>query len=183
MWKMVTLTYAPGSDWAAKHVSTFLDLLTKWAKRKRLGAFSYVWVLELTEKAVPHYHVLVRVPMGTMVPRADEMGWWKHGMSRTEHARNAVGYIAKYASKGCDVEHLPKGARITGNAGLDADGRLYVQFWNLPVWCREQLESMERTKRISGGFVVLSSGEFLPTPYECICKAGSILIIRKEFKQ
>lgn len=181
-WLMVTLTYADSVAWTAKQLSEFFMRVRKWCVRKGWPAV-YVWVLELTKRGRPHYHVLLRLPHNARLPRADDVGWWPHGTTRTEQARGAVGYIAKYASKGGDLADFPKGARLHGAAGLSRDQRTHVQFWNLPVWCREQLTEITRTRRIAGGFVVLATGEFLPTPFEVIFKGGSLLIILKESNQ
>lgn len=178
-WLMQTLTYRPGLSWTSKHVSEFLNRMGMWLRRRR-AEFSYVWVLELTKAGVPHYHVLVRVPYGVRIPRADDAGWWQHGSTRTEQARGPVGYLAKYASKGGSAADFPKGARLHGAAGLNRDLRTVVQFWNLPVWCRERLAEITRVARDRGGFVVCSTGEFLPTPYEVIFRAGNILIVEKD---
>lgn len=180
-WLLLTLTYAEDEAWSASQVRAFFHRMRQWFKR-RGWPLAYVWVLELTQRGIPHYHVMLRLGVNQRIPTPDDCGWWPHGMTNLTVAKNAVGYLAKYASKGCAADELPKGARISGNAGLDADGRTYVQFWNLPKWARECLEEIERTRRIKGGVLVLSSGQFLPTPYECIFRAGQVLIIRKEAK-
>lgn len=178
-WKMLTCTYREDVQWESNHVRQFLNRLAMWLKRRRWPVV-YVWVLELTKRGRPHYHVLIRVPHGQKLPYPDDVKWWPHGKTNLEAARNAVGYLAKYASKGVDQAELPKGARIYAFAGLDREGRTYVQFWNLPHWARDRLDGIERTKRITGGFVVLGTGEFLATPYECIYKHGQVLILLKE---
>jgi len=178
-WKLVTLTYEPGQEWKPSQVRDFLQRVRMWMKRRR-WPFAYVWVLELTQAGVPHYHVLVRIPYRGTLPYADEMGWWPHGSTNTEPARSPVGYIAKYASKGVTADDLPKGARLCGAAGLVADSRVFVQFWNLPVWARERLTEVQRTKRLPGGFVATGTGEFLLTPYAVIYRGGVLLIVLKE---
>ena len=62
----------------------------------------YVWVLELTKRGRPHYHVLFWLPRGISMPKADKQGWWRHGMTNTVPARSPVGYLCKYTSKGID---------------------------------------------------------------------------------
>lgn len=178
-WLMVTLTYAESAQWDSKQLSDFFMRVRKWFSRHGLKA-AYVWVLELTRRGRPHYHVLIRLPVSVRIPRPDDVGWWPHGSTRTEQARGAVGYIAKYASKGGELASFPKGARLHGCAGLTPEGRIYVQFWNLPVWCRERLETVTRVKRVTGGFVVTETGYFLPSPFQVVFRAGSILIVLKE---
>ena len=58
----------------------------------------YVWVLELTKRGRPHYHVLFWLPKGVSMPKADKQGWWKHGMTRSG-GHSPVGYLCKYTSK------------------------------------------------------------------------------------
>lgn len=178
-WKMVTLTYGPGRDWKASDVRDYLHRVRKWVGRRRWH-FAYLWVMELHKSGVPHYHVLIRIPYGGTLPKSDEIGWWPHGCTNTVTARNAIGYLAKYASKGTEHGEFPKGARIHGAAGLTKESRLYVAFWNLPVWMREHLNGPIRTIRLRGGFVVPSTGEFLPSPYEVDIVGGVPLIYLKD---
>ena len=178
-WLMVTTTYADDQQWAVSDVRDFLQRVRMFFKR-RGWPLSYVWVLELTKRGRPHYHVLLRLGVNQRIPNPDDCGWWQKGSTNVEPCRNAVGYVAKYASKGGDREDFPKGARIHGAAGLNTDSRIEVAFWNLPVWVRERITEMQRLIRIAGGFVVPSTGEFLPTPYEVISKGGHMLIILKE---
>lgn len=178
-WKMVTLTYSPENQWAASDVRDFLQRVRMWMKRKGWH-FSYVWVMELMQSGVPHFHVLIRTPYRATLPKADAVGWWTKGITNTVTARNAVGYLAKYASKGTEHGEFPKGARIHGAAGLNPESKTYVQFWNLPVWARSALNEVQKTKKIKGGFVALCTGLFLPTPYEVIFQGGVILIVEKE---
>ena len=175
---MVTTTYADSTVWAANDISQFLMRLRKWFAR-RGWPLAYVWVLELTKRGRPHYHLLLRLGVGHRIPNPDDCGWWQKGSTNIKPCHNAVGYVAKYASKGGDREEFPKGARIHGAAGLNPESRMEVTFWNLPVWARNQLSEIKRLKRIPGGFVDTSTGEFLPTPYEVLFRGGQCLIILK----
>lgn len=178
-WLMLTTTYADNTEWQASDLRDCMQRMRMWFKR-RGWAFAYVWVLELTKRGRPHYHVLIRLNVGQRIPHPDSIGWWRKGSTNLEPARNAVGYVAKYASKGGQADEFPKGARIHGAAGLTAESRQYVSFWNLPVWCRESMTEMQPAKRINGGFVLPLTGEFLPTPYMVISRGGVMLIIKKE---
>lgn len=143
---MVTLTYGPRATWEARHISQTLACLGEWARRhKRLRGLRlpYTWVLELTQAGVPHYHLLVWLPVGTQLPKFDRRGWWRHGHTRVEAARNAVGYIAKYASKGVALTLLgevPRGARLSGRGGLPRQcmQAREARWWRLPGWLRER---------------------------------------------
>lgn len=180
-WLMLTMTYAESVEWTREHIPTFFHRVRMWCARRGIEC-AYVWVMELTKRGRPHYHVLFRLPHGHYLPKADTCGWWTYGSTRTEQARGAVGYIAKYASKGGDLAGFPKGARIHGAAGLNKESRVIVRFWNLPVWCREQLTEVQRTSRTKGGFVVTDTGEFLPTPYRVFSRGGVLLIVKMEFQ-
>ena len=83
---MVTLTYRDDVDWSPRQVSNYLKCVREWARRK--GIFiHYVWVLELTKRGRPHYHVLFWLPKGVSMPKADKQGWWKHGMTRSARSK------------------------------------------------------------------------------------------------
>ena len=95
---MVTLTYREDVEWSPRQVSGYLKCVREWARRKDIF-IHYVWVLELTKRGRPHYHVLFWLPKGVSMPKADKQGWWKHGMTRSEWAHSPVGYLCKYTSK------------------------------------------------------------------------------------
>ena len=100
---MVTLTYREDVEWSPRQVSGYLKCVREWARRKDIF-IHYVWVLELTKRGRPHYHVLFWLPKGVSMPKADKQGWWKHGMTRSEWAHSPVGYLCKYTSKGIDFD-------------------------------------------------------------------------------
>lgn len=160
-WVMVTLTYAPHAEWTGLHLTQFVKRLRAWSTRRGFSA-RYVWVMELTKAGRPHYHVLIHVPKGFTLPKADTRGWWTHGMTRTEVARSAVGYVAKYSSKGSGPSSFPAGARIHGNGGLPEPARLTHRWWLLPSYVRDECGPLERVCRVVGGFVSRETGEFWP---------------------
>lgn len=139
----VTLTYRPGVEWQARHLSVYLDALQKWATRKVGHTLPYVWCAELQKRGAVHYHVVVWLPKGCGIPRPDGRGgWWRHGCSNVKSVkRNAVGYLMKYVSKGCDVGggrgEFPRGARICGSGGLDKLARCEFTWWRWPRFLRE----------------------------------------------
>jgi len=157
-WVMVTQTYAPHAEWTALHQTQFVKRLRAWSTRRGFTA-RYVWVMELTKAGIPHYHTLIWIPKGHTLPKADKRGWWPWGMTRTEVARNAVGYLAKYSSKG-SFGSFPKGARIHGAGGL-GDQVSTLRWWMLPRYAREHFAIADRVKRVCGGFVSRATGEFL----------------------
>ncbi|MEH6416213.1 rolling circle replication-associated protein [Pseudomonas sp. CGJS7] len=176
-WAMLTLTYRDDERWVAKQVAQLLDCIRKYAARCGFTA-RYTWVLELTKRGRPHYHVLVWLPKGRSLPKPDKQGWWKHGLTRIEWARNAVGYLAKYASKGddYDLRTLPKGARLSGNGGLSKTARIELRWWKLPRWLREVWNQITDVGRIRGGYVNRPTGEFLASPYRVVFIGGALVL-------
>lgn len=161
---MVTLTYAPGHEWRAKHLSGFLDCARQYFRRAG-KKFAYTWVAELQERGVLHYHVLVWMPRGFSMPKPDKRGWWPYGSTRIEWVRHAVGYLAKYASKGGIREGgatMPKGARINGHGGLDEEARREYRWWRAPKHTREELGQHADIRRTIGGRFCALTGLFSP---------------------
>jgi hypothetical protein len=158
----ITLTYRPGARWSPRHVSQFSDCARKWLARRGV-AFRRVWVMELTRAGVPHYHVMVWLPHGVKLPRPDDAGWWPHGMTRIERARNPVGYLVKYASKGSQGDAFPRGARIHGCGGLSAGSRIERAWRMLPAYVRARFAPGDRARRCpGGGWVSQATGEWMP---------------------
>ena len=111
----------------------------------------YVWVLELTKRGRPHYHVLFWLPKGVSMPKADKQGWWKHGMTRSEWAHSPVGYLCKYTSKGIDFDSwgkLPRGGRLYGHGGYTPAMRITRAWRVAPAWVRELIDEMDGVKRL-----------------------------------
>lgn len=169
-WVMVTLTYAPGREWSPKHISGFMGSVRKYLKDTyRITKLHYMWVMELQKRGAPHYHVLIRLRHGVTIPKpdADNAGWWCLGITHIQRARHAVGYLAKYTSKGTSLEQIhliPKGARLHGASILDPHEMHMRRWWNLPRWVRDVVRAIQPIKRVKGGFAT-KTGEFLPTPY------------------
>lgn len=179
---MLTLTYRDDVEWASGQVSGLVRHLRQWLARKGV-AMRHVWVQEFTKRGRPHYHMLLWLPLriGKFYP--DDRGWWPWGMTRFEWARNAVGYIAKYASKG-DSLHMPaKGARMHGSGGLTEDALLEQRWWKLPTWLRGGVEPSDRVRRApsgtGGGFVHPDTGEVYRSPWGVFFKGGYVWIYRK----
>jgi hypothetical protein len=167
---LLTLTYRPGVGWSPRHVSAILACIREYLRRRGL-TFRYVWVMELTQAGIPHYHLLIFLPRGLTLPKPDKRGWWPHGLTRIEWARNAVGYLAKYASKGQEGA-FPKGARLHSSGGLDKAQRVIRSWWMLPAWVRELWGSEHRPMRAKGGgFVSRLTGEHFPSPWRIVSRA------------
>lgn len=162
---MVTLTYASESVWASRDVSGYVRRVREWLRYRRIPA-RYQWVIELTKKGRPHYHLLWWVPRGTRLPKPDQSGQWTLGSSRIELAFRPVGYLVKYATKGTDGE-LPPGSRLFGTGAPELDVRLATHRAGLPMWLSASTDPNSRCSRVARvGWVEKDSGAIHESPYE-----------------
>ncbi len=163
----ITLTYRPGVRWAPEHVSQTISCYAEWARRRGFPLL-YVWVLELTQAGVPHYHLLLWMPVGFTPPLPDQQGWWKHGMTQAKWVRSPLGYLAKYLSKESLSGHaLPKGARILGSGGLTAGQRLRRVWYCAPAWLKRFAPADEvcKVRRCDGGWWNMTTGFWYRSPW------------------
>lgn len=164
----LTLTYREDVEWAAGHIRTLNSRFEDWCARRGVK-LRLVWVLELTARGRPHYHAIIMLPKRLSLPMPDRRGWWPHGMTKMETARNGVGYLAKYASKGMNTAYqAPKGARICGARGLSPEQRDEKSWWMKPRWVREVLGILDRPKKVKGGYLAQSTGELLLSPWRML---------------
>ena len=164
---MVTLTYRDDVDWSPRQVSNYLKCVREWARRKAIF-LHYVWVLELTKRGRPHYHVLFWLPRGISMPKADKQGWWRHGMTNTVPARSPVGYLCKYTSKGIDFDSwgkLPRGGRLYGHGGYTPKMRMTRAWRVAPAWVRELIDEMDGVRRVGCYWVNRVSGMGIRSPF------------------
>ena len=177
-WAMVTATYREDVRWVALQLTELLKCIRAYAARCGFR-LRYTWVLELTKRGRPHYHLLVWLPKGRTLPKPDKQGWWKYGMTKIEWARNAVGYLAKYASKGddYDLRTLPAGARLSGFGGLNKSSRIELRWWKLPTWVREVFTEISDVGRTKGGYVHRPSGEFLASRFMVVFRGGALCLL------
>lgn len=178
---MLTLTYRPDVDQEAGQIVGCLRAIREYLRRRSVE-LRYVWVQEFTRRGRPHYHVLLWLPLGVTLPKPDKRGWWPHGMTRIEWARNAVGYIAKYASKADALVRPQPGSRMHGSGGLVDDARLEQRWWKRPLWMRDQTNMRQVVRRCRGGFVLVDSGEFLRCPWEVVFSGGDVWLRRRVFE-
>lgn len=176
---MVTLTYRDDEEYCPRDVSDFLKRARQWAARRGFNLRG-LFVLETTKRGRPHYHVMLWLPRGLSLPKPDKQGWWKKGMSRIEYVRRAVGYMAKYASKG-ESDGIPAGARLYGAFGLAAEGRAELSWWRLPVWLRERVTSITGLVRVVGvGWISTLTGEVFLSPWEVKFEGGQVWVRLKD---
>jgi len=183
-WRLIflTLTYRPGVDWGPLHITSCLKAMAKWAKRRGFK-LPYIWVCELGEdRGRLHYHVVLWVPARLMMPKPDKQGWWPHGWTKIERARNqgaAAGYLAKYTTKG-SAGLFPAGCRIHGAGGLTMVERARMAWGRAPAWVREHWPSWEDRPRpaVGGGWVSRVTGELLQSPwwFVGITSRGRVLV-------
>ena len=181
---MATLTYASDRQPTAKDVATCVNRTRDWLDRKyshlakaNRPKLRYVWTAELTKKGKLHYHILFFLPGGLRLPMFDRAGFWKHGMSRLEWARNGIAYIAKYASKGGgdSRQKFPKGFRLHGSGGFSGEQRIERRYHLAPAWVRNCFTADEIPKRTQGGWVSMVTGHIVDTPYPLIsARAGRV---------
>jgi hypothetical protein len=99
---MITLTYRTGDDFGLRDITDFIRRL-----KRRVDIKAYTWVMEMQERGVPHYHLVVAVRKGVKIKKPDKNGMWKEGMTSVEKA-NTVWYVAKYTGKMYQKVGLPK---------------------------------------------------------------------------
>lgn len=170
---MLTLTYRPGASWEPRHVSELQEHIRKHLDRRQI-VLRGVWVLELTKRGVPHYHLLLWLPKGITLPKPDKRGWWPHGLTKIEWARNAIGYLVKYASKAKDDweagGRFPPGSRLFGARGL-GDARPHYSHRMRPFWLRDHCEVGDRLVRSAGGgWTNVTTGEWLESPFVLVAR-------------
>lgn len=174
----ITLTYRPGEAWAPEHISQTLACYAEWARRRGFKLL-YVWVMELTQAGVPHYHVLMWLPFGMTPPLPDKQGWWKHGMTQAKWVRSPIGYMVKYLSKGLSGQSYPKNARIWGSGGLSARQRLRRAWYRAPAWLKRFAPPGKvcSVRRVDGGWWNMTTGWWYRSPWwlEGFDRSGPIL--------
>lgn len=171
---MVTLTYAgDNSDWKPEHLTGAIHAFRQWCNRRGFRC-RYVWVAELQKRGVIHYHLLAWLPVSECMPMWDRRGWWPHGMTKTERARNAVPYLLKYLSKDASKSFgsFPCGARIYGVGGLDAGLRRARAWLNRPAFVRGNGAASDQWRRAKGGGWVDPEGVIWPSEFERVTVCG-----------
>lgn len=175
----LTLTYHWGEDWEAGHLGAFTRAARKWFERQG-ETFRIAWVAETQKRGAIHYHAVLFVPRHLRLPCPDRCGWWPHGMSKVETARNPVGYLTKYASKAtaADAHSFPKGARMHGGCGLSKQRSVWRRTTLLSQWVRQafrealgSLRDLDVVK-VAGGYMDRGSGLFVSSPWRVVIDDG-----------
>lgn len=178
---MVTLTYAGTNDqWRPEHITRAINLYRDWCKRVGVPC-RYVWVAELQQRGVIHYHLCCWLPLGRRMPKWDlsvsrhhaSRCWWPHGWAHRVVARNAVPYLMKYMSKGSagTLGSFPKGARVYGVGGLEHALRRARRWLGLPGFVQARSSLHDSWRRAPGGGWCDADGVIWPSEWRR-CWAG-----------
>jgi hypothetical protein len=167
---MVTLTYrGDASAWKPTHLTRAVDLWRKWCNRKGISC-RYVWVAELQQRGVIHYHLIAWMPSHLSMPMWDKAGWWPHGMTERAIARRPIPYLLSYIKKEQSDERgtYPRGSRRYGVGGLDRSLRRARAWLNRPGFVQGMGSIDDKWRRAAGGgWVDCSTGEVWPSEFEC----------------
>ncbi len=177
----VTLTYRPGVEWTARHISEAIRKFRAWCNAANIPC-RYTWVAELQQRGAVHYHLLAWLPVGVSMRHWDKQSpkrapFWPHGMTNTEPAKSGVGYLMKYLSKLGELTKFPKGLRLYGIGGLDQKARAVRAWYNLPGWAKLS-HGVGQLARRSGGLCDLTTGELIPPVFRIRFAPGELLISR-----
>lgn len=165
---MLTLTCESQERWYSGCIEDYM---------KKIKAFlgdaliSSAWVMEMQERGVVHYHVMLIVKRGTDVPAPDTSGMWTLG-STNRKSWCGLWYLMKYASKGGgpgDAE-FPRGAHLFAislrhlavlaaiSAELLASARWFMTLARLPSWvqahCHSDNDYLTAHRHKGGGWCV-----------------------------
>ncbi len=188
-WYMLTTTYADDGCSSPRDISEllkrirgFFDRAVRSKYRFNRPRFRYLWVGELTARLRPHYHVLIFIPRGIFIPKADRQGWWPHGSTNIQKARNAVGYLAKYASKFTEITcgAFPKGFRTHAVGGLGDEAKRELRWWKAPTDAREALGTDADIRKVQGGYADKLTGDFWPSPWRVFFDKGRLIAWKLE---
>lgn len=174
----VTLTYASGVIWTNKDMSNCIAAVRMWHKRRGIP-FRYVWVAEIQEKRLRnspnehgvHYHLIVWLPKSTILPHFDSQGWWSKGCTNLKVSYAPIGYLLKYASKGCSGSFsFPRGCRKHGAGGMSKDNRMLKSWTSRPKYVKDHFPDFRLciVPAKGGGWVSRVTGEHLPSAWELV---------------
>lgn len=143
-----TLTYAENTRGDAGDIVATLKCFREWLRRCGHRMVPYAWVAELQARGALHYHLVIWLPRALYLPKLDRRGWWKHGATKVETARNPTGYLVKYASKlqTKDGKRLRKGTRLYGTGGLPPEARERVRRVMMTRWARKATDGVMETE-------------------------------------
>lgn len=160
----VTLTYRPGVEWEAQHVKEAIRRARQWLKSQHQAALRYVWVAELQQRGAVHYHAVFWLPFGVKLPAFDLAGWWPHGRTDIQTARDSIAYLMKYLSKGGGVQ-FPPGLRTHGAGGLEHAYRRAKRWLRYPAFIKARADIEDDWRPARGGGWWDPDGVLIPSEY------------------
>lgn len=180
----VTLTYRPDEVWSPSQIRKCLNRMSTWSRRAGFK-IPYTWVMELTRSGVPHYHIVLWLPKGRKVPFFDARGWWSHGSTQTERARDPQGrYLAKYVSKNEELlnaddgsVNFPYGCRVYGRGGFSGQVLAELRYWLRPSWLRVRTGLQETIRKVKGGYLIVDTGEILHSPFKVYWDGPRMMVL------
>jgi hypothetical protein len=110
----IGLTFRRLEDFHKGAIRGYLNRLVGWLKRKGVRRYFYAWVMEVQQRGVPHYHILLAYEGGIRIPFPDRSRWWSYGSSNLQvlgGGRSLMRYLAKYFEK-----ELEKGYQVSWDA-------------------------------------------------------------------
>jgi len=170
--RMFTLTYKERKDYWPGQITEFIKEMRDRCKKNLIA---YAWVLEMQERGVPHYHVMMLINKKVFLPKPDKEGVWKYGHSNIEWDVKSPFYICAYTGKEQQKKDLPKHARAFA-VWLDKDKfteieRNFMISTRFPMWLTGEKEAMDRilkgekVRRKKGGGWLIGSDHYM-SPWE-----------------
>jgi hypothetical protein len=110
----IGLTFRRLEDFHKGAIRGYLNRLVGWLKRKGVRRYFYAWVMEVQQRGVPHYHILLAYEGRIRIPFPDQ-SWWSYGSSNLQvlAGRSLMRYLAKYFEK--ELENA-KGYQVSWDA-------------------------------------------------------------------
>lgn len=167
---MITLTYAGVDDWKPNDIRDYMKALKRKLGRDLIAC---AWVAELQKRGAVHYHVILVCKKGTLIPKPDDSGMWKHGLSRIETAKT-VFYLCSYLKKEYQKEgEFPKGMRMysvwIAKWAVEEIAHWRMRISSLPSWFAKKVIEFDKyrgkkwERREGGGFTF--AGNIYRSPY------------------
>lgn len=96
----IGLTFRRLEDFNKGAIRGYLNRLVVWLKRKGVRRYFYAWVMEVQQRGVPHYHILLAYEGCLRIPFPDQ-SWWSYGSSNLQvlGGRSLMRYLTKYFEK------------------------------------------------------------------------------------
>jgi hypothetical protein len=111
----IGLTFRRLEDFHKGAIRGYLNRLVVWLKRKGVRRYFFAWVMEVQQRGVPHYHILLAYEGGIRIPFPDQ-SWWSYGSSNLQvlgGGRSLMRYLTKYFEK--ELENA-KGYQVSWDA-------------------------------------------------------------------